>query len=78
MYGAPFVSKLCILLMGRFSTKNRLDFLAAKYRVDFCTTLKISGRFFDRQNIGSIFCTSCKISGRFLTAKNDIASIFEY
>ena len=64
--------------MDRFSTKKPTRFLAAKYRVDFCTTLKISGRFFvqvakyrvdffctSMQNIGSIYCTSCKISGRF-------------
>ena len=38
-YGAPFVSKLCILLMDRFSTvKTDSIFLAAKYRIDFCTS----------------------------------------
>ena len=37
-YGVPFVSKLC-LLMGQFSSKNRLSFcnLFAKNQLDFCT-----------------------------------------
>ena len=49
IYGAPFFSKLCVVLMGRFLAKNRLNsFGNKKYRLDFCTDCKISGDFFDR------------------------------
>ena len=63
LYGALFVSKLCILLIVQLKTD--LIFLATKYHVDFCTSSKISGWFFHNiisrrflykfQNNGSIF-----------------------
>ena len=99
-YGVPLVSKLCILLIGRFSTKNRLDifsnkiscrflykfqniglicdnkissrsfvqelakyrvdFLAAKYRADFSTNCKISGRFFGNKILSQTFAQVAK------------------
>ena len=65
-YGAPFVSKLCVLLMGQFSTKKpawyfwkqNIDLIfirIAKYWVDLLIQ-KISTQFLcEMQNIGSIF-----------------------
>ena len=58
-YGAPFVSKLCILLIGRFSTKTNQIFLATKYRVDFCSYKRL-------QNIGLIFGNKTDIEPIFL------------
>ena len=67
-YGSPFVSKLCIFLMGWFSTKNRLVIFSNKYRVDYLYKFQNIGSIFDKlQNIGSIFGN--KISGRFFDSK---------
>ena len=54
-YGVPFVSKLCILLIGRFSTKNQLNIFSNKILHQFCTSSKISGRFFDNKILSWFF-----------------------
>ena len=46
--GVLFVSKLCILLIGQFSTKNRLDIFSNKILHRFLYKF-ISGRFFDNK-----------------------------